>query len=323
MKKKISLLVGSFCFCNLFAQNADYQAYIEKYSDIAVQQQQRHGIPASITLSQALLESGAGKSPLAKASNNHFGIKCTSDWTGGRFNHDDDKAGECFRVYNAVLDSYEDHSAFLKRERYAKLYTYKVTDYKSWAFGLKAAGYATDPKYPAKLIQIIEDYRLYRYDNAQLTSAKKIEPKAEPEKVKKVEKQESADDFSYEDEFFAFEEQNMYAFHKVLNVNDLQYVELRENENLQSIAEEFSMRENELLRYNELPKDSVLKEGARIFLQPKKSKFSGKTLNHRVDFGESMHSISQKYGIKMARLYKINGIKKWEPAQYGRFLKLR
>ena len=158
MRKITFLFIAIMAIANLNAQkNATYVAYIEQYSEIAMVEQARHQIPASITIAQALLESGAGKSQLAQESNNHFGIKCHSNWDGEKVYHDDDKKGECFRKYNKVIDSYEDHSAFLKRERYQTLFTYKITDYKSWAYGLKAAGYATDPKYPSKLIKIIED----------------------------------------------------------------------------------------------------------------------------------------------------------------------
>ena len=156
--------------CTVAAQaqrrNTRYVEYIEKYAPLAVQQMKEHKIPASITLAQGLLESGAGQSALARKSNNHFGIKCGSNWRGRTVRHDDDARNECFRAYSNPRDSYEDHSAFLKRgARYAFLFDLKVTDYKGWARGLKKAGYATDPSYANRLITIIEDYDLYKYDS--------------------------------------------------------------------------------------------------------------------------------------------------------------
>ena len=143
-------------------------SYIEKYAALAVSEMQRAGVPASITLAQALVESGAGQSPLAVYANNHFGIKCHNDWKGKTMAVDDDAKGECFRVYDADIDSFHDHSDFLRyRDRYKFLFDFPVTDYKAWANGLKKAGYATDPAYPAKLIKLIEDYDLGRFDKAK------------------------------------------------------------------------------------------------------------------------------------------------------------
>jgi flagellum-specific peptidoglycan hydrolase FlgJ len=140
--------------------------YIEKFAPIAVKKMHTHKIPASITLAQGVLESGSGRSELAMKSNNHFGIKCHTNWTGESVTHDDDEKGECFRKYEYPETSYEDHSAFLtQRKRYEFLFSYSTKDYKKWARGLKDAGYATDPKYPEKLIKIIEDYQLHEFDN--------------------------------------------------------------------------------------------------------------------------------------------------------------
>lgn len=173
-----------YCFCTILCAqsvNATYQAYIEQYRDIAIAQQKKHGIPASITLAQGILESAAGKSELAMKAKNHFGIKCTSDWTGPTYSHDDNKAGECFRKYSNVSNSFEDHSLFLKRSRYASLFELSVKDYKNWAYGLKACGYATDPKYPEKLIRIIE-----LYDLDKLASGKNIANTSGDSKKKKL-----------------------------------------------------------------------------------------------------------------------------------------
>ncbi|WP_196890628.1 glucosaminidase domain-containing protein [Aureivirga marina] len=147
---------------------SDYEqtiVYIEEYKEIAIEEMEKYGIPASITLAQGILESGKGKSQLASKSHNHFGVKCHKDWKGPRVYHDDDRDQECFRKYRHPKYSFRDHSLFLvERDRYAFLFEYKITDYKRWAKGLKKAGYATDPKYPTKLIAIIDRYELHKYD---------------------------------------------------------------------------------------------------------------------------------------------------------------
>lgn len=160
------------------AANPQYMAYIQQWRQVAIAQQEQYGIPAAITLAQGLLESGAGQSDLATVANNHFGIKCHSDWQGGTFRKDDDQRDECFRSYLKAEDSFRDHSLFLKRKRYEVLFTYDVNDYKAWANGLKACGYATDPSYPQKLIRIIETYGLNQ--NPKAESTKQIAQSEQP-----------------------------------------------------------------------------------------------------------------------------------------------
>jgi len=140
------------------------ESYIKAYKSIAIAQMHKYGIPASIILSQAILESANGNSDLARNANNHFGVKCTSDWHGKTYSHDDERNNECFRSYPNAEASFKDHSEFLKRARYAKLYDLGSHDYKGWARGLKKAGYATNPQYPQLLINLIENYDLYDYD---------------------------------------------------------------------------------------------------------------------------------------------------------------
>lgn len=161
--------------------------YIRKWAPLAVREMHKYKIPASITLAQGILESGSGKSQLASKSKNHFGIKCHTGWKGGRVYHDDDARGECFRKYQFVESSYEDHSKFLtQRRRYAFLFSYGSKNYKKWAKGLKKAGYATDPKYPRKLISLIENYELYKFDNVRKKDFKYVETKPQKQKTKKV-----------------------------------------------------------------------------------------------------------------------------------------
>ncbi|MBR6604516.1 MAG: glucosaminidase domain-containing protein, partial [Prevotella sp.] len=169
------LLSASLSISAQTSRNADYERYIELYKDIAIEQMQKHRIPASITLAQGLFESGAGKSQLARYSNNHFGIKCHG-WTGRKTYHDDDARGECFRVYDNARQSYEDHSRFLVAgSRYRSLFQLKTTDYVGWARGLKKAGYATNPLYADKLIDIIERYELNKYDRAKKYDKYKVQ----------------------------------------------------------------------------------------------------------------------------------------------------
>ena len=161
------------------------EEYIKKFSNVAQEEMKKFKIPASITLAQGMLESGLGQGTLARKGNNHFGIKCHKGWRGKKIYHDDDKKGECFRVYKNAKKSYRDHSIFLsQRGRYSFLFNYKITNYKAWARGLKKAGYATDPNYSKKLIDLIERYDLFRFDKRRFLKNKKT-PLAEYYKVKK------------------------------------------------------------------------------------------------------------------------------------------
>lgn len=257
-------------------KNKLYLDYIDKYKDEAVNQQKRYKIPASITLAQGLLESGAGRSELARKSNNHFGIKCHSVWRGDKVFHDDDEKGECFRKYDDPMDSYEDHSLFLTtRARYAPLFDLKITDYRGWAVGLKKCGYATDKAYASKLIDIIETYELYKYDVVK--EGKKTRSK----------KQELVP-------------------HTPYISSGLLYVEAREGETLLDIAKEFGIKVKKLAAYNEIPREYPLYDGMVIYLQEKNRYADPKYSEHTVAAGESMYSISQRYGMKLSSLYKLN-----------------
>jgi LysM repeat protein len=271
MKKRILLTIFSIVIAtSSWAQNSDYVAYINQYKDIAIEQMRKYRIPASITLAQGLLESGAGKSELARKSNNHFGIKCHS-WDGKRTYHDDDEKGECFRVYKNVRDSYEDHSIFLATgSRYAFLFKFSETDYVNWARGLKRAGYATSPTYADKLIEIIERYDLDRFDRAQGSKSRYLGP------------------------------------HKPYIANDIVYVVARQGDTLLSIAEEFGISKRKLICYNDLYRGYVPVKGDIIYLARKHRKAQKPHKQHVVGDGESMHMISQKYAVRLNRLYQMN-----------------
>ena len=292
-----------FCVIGTQAQNATYTNYFNQYKDIAIEQMNQYRIPASITLAQGLLESGAGQSKLAKNANNHFGIKCHGDWNGKTEYHDDDKPGECFRKYKNAKESFLDHSLFLtERPRYARLFTLNIRDYKGWARGLKACGYATDPAYAEKLINIIETYELYQYDNVQ-RAKKKSEPT--PQKAKR--------------ETFAHFDMPL----RVYKANGLIYVHARRGESFGSIAEELGFKASKLAKYNEVPKDFALEEGNIVYLQKKNIKALKPHYEHKVQGGESMYSIAQKYGIKLSSLYNMNNKPPEYRPQRGDVLRLR
>ena len=279
------------------AQNKNrlYLQYIDDYKELAIDQMRKYNIPASITLSQGLLESGAGTGTLARKSNNHFGIKCHNNWTGERVYHDDDAKGECFRKYKHPKESYEDHSLFLTRNmRYASLFELKVTDYRGWARGLQQAGYATDKAYASKLIQLIELYELYQYDNKK---SGRTTPTAK--------KSETA------------------ASRPVYKAYGLLYVEAAAGETPETIAREMGLRVKRICRYNELPKDFPLEQGSVIYLDRKNRMSTREFKTHTVKAGESMHEISQRYGMKLKSLYKINRKKGDYIPSEGDVLKLR
>lgn len=272
---------------------SSYEKYIKLYAPIAVQHQKKYKIPASITLAQGLLESGAGQSELARKSNNHFGIKCHSDWRGGRVYHDDDERGECFRKYKNPEQSYEDHARFLTdRPRYASLFKLKVTDYKGWAKGLQKCGYATDRAYANRLIKIIEDYDLYRYDTAKTS--------------KKTSRQTTR-----------------ISRYTVYRTNGLLYVHSNGKDSFDEIAASLGFRAKDLIKYNEVPEDFPLQKGDIVYLEKKKKRADKPNYDHVVQVGESMHSISQKYGIQIKSLYKINKKHKDYIPEEGDVLKLR
>ena len=272
-----------------------YEKYIRQYSDLAVRHQKKYRIPASITLAQGILESGAGQSDLARRSNNHFGIKCHADWSGKRVYHDDDLRGECFRKYKRVEDSYDDHSRFIaERPRYARLFKLNGKDYKGWARGLQKCGYATDRAYANKLIKVIEDYELYRYDTGKYKgSPSKDTPPA------------------------AVRRYDIYRTHGLI------YVYAKAGDSFDQIARSLNFRVKDLKKFNEVPEDFPLQAGDIVYLEMKKKKADKPHYDHVVQVGESMHSISQQYGIRIKSLYKLNKKDEDYVHEEGDVLKLR
>lgn len=265
--------------------NVAYDQYIAQYKDLAISQMIHYKIPASITLAQGLLESAAGRSDLARKGNNHFGIKCHG-WAGRTTYHDDDERQECFRAYDNVWDSYEDHSKFLAgQSRYSRLFSLSLTDYKGWARGLKACGYATNPRYADNLIRVIEQYQLYQYDTAK-TYDKFIAKHNSTDKPSNIES----------------------GLHHIYLYNKNYYVVAREGDSFKTIADEIGISYRKLARYNERDKKDQLQKGDIVYLKEKRSKADKKykKMPHVVKTGESMYSISQRYGIKVKSLYKKN-----------------
>ena len=267
--------------------NQRYQTYINQYRDLAIEQMLKFKIPASITLAQGLLESGAGYSELATKGNNHSGIKCHG-WTGRKTYHDDDEAQECFRAYNNVYESYEDHSLLLSRQpRYRSLFSLDGDDYKGWAHGLKKCGYATSPTYAQKLIGIIELYKLQQYDKA-----KKYDRFMESRTYKDSPSAKGG------------------ILHPIHRYNKNYYIVVKQGDTFRSLGKELGLSYRKIAKYNERNKRDKLVAGETIYLK-KKQKKADKTYKnrpHTVKPGESMYSIAQYYGMRVKSLYKKNGL---------------
>ena len=294
-------------------QNQTYLDYIEQWKETAVQQQMDYGVPAAITMAQALLESSAGQSELALNARNHFGIKCTSDWFGGVYYYDDDSRGECFRQYADAYESFKDHSLFLKRPRYATCFEIAVEDYEGWAHRLKACGYATDPGYASKLIKIIEDYRLDTLAaTPELFGKKEPEPQ-KPLKAEVVHQTEPIKVFTQEPEppyvapISAREEKKTFLLtHPVKRCNGIKYVDAREGDTYANIAFRLNVRERQLREWNDaLGRDLAV--GDRVFMSAKKKKVPAEKTVLWVHPGESLWEICQREGIQIAQVQKLNG----------------
>lgn len=274
--------------------------YINRYSDIARAEMEEFGIPASITLAQGLLESDAGRSTLASGCNNHFGIKCHSDWSGGRTYKDDDRKNECFRCYETAAESFRDHSLFLKNgKRYAFLFELKPTDYKGWAKGLKTAGYATSPVYADKLIEIIERYGLDAFDVS----------------TDKKRGRGPADDRMTADA--------AAGGLRVTAVNGVMCVKAVAGMSLNGISEQLDIPALRLRRYNDLKRGMTVAEGTPIYIEKKKLRADRNSATHVVGPDDSLWSVSQKYGIRLESLVRRNGFEKGGRPSVGQVLKLR
>ena len=299
--------LSTFVMAGFHSQAADAkltrEQYIAMHKDDALRDMKKTGVPASITLAQACLESQDGNSPLARDANNHFGIKC-ANWNGDTYIQDDDVRDECFRKYNNVLESYDDHSDFLRtRPRYADLFLLDPTDYKNWARGLKKAGYATNPQYADRLIKIIEDYRLYELDRGRDLPMEMNEPIASSRPEPVVKKNAAAPSRILVP---TSEVINPFGGHQVFYNNDTPYVIASSSDTYRSIADEFDMGEWQILKYNELEKGASVDAGEKIYLKPKRR--TGERPYYTVKPGQSLHEIAQEQGVKLRLLLKWNNL---------------
>ncbi len=304
----ISLLLINTLY--ILAQNKRISRleYIEQYKQDAIDDMRKTGIPASITLAQGCLESDDGNSWLAKEANNHFGIKCGMNWNGDKVYKDDDNPNDCFRKYNSVKESYDDHSYYLTNtKRYAGLFQLKTKDYKSWAQGLKDAGYATNPQYADLLIKIIEDFQLYNYDENITTTTSNQNNSDDSDKGKTA-----SADWSIQ-----------LKKHDVKTNNDVKYIIIKKDDSFEGIAQEFDMWAKQLYKYNDLTKDSTLREGQVLYIQPKRSKAEYGKEKHTVKPGETIYSISQYYAVKSNKLRYRNNIMSDKDVKPGDIIYLR
>ncbi len=300
MKKVILFsLFFTLFFTGMYGKGMTREQYIAKYSHLAVKKMKEYGIPASITLAQGLLESANGNSTLARKGKNHFGIKCHNNWKGARIYIDDDKRNECFRKYKSVEDSYNDHSEFLKNgTRYSFLFSYSPRDYKSWAKGLKKAGYATNPKYASLLIKIIEEHELFLFDRG-----KKV-----PKQLGESQSEQTYDRVSAAD---------------VRRNNGIPYVMAKQGDNFESIARTFGISEEELVAYNEVPYGQEIYTGMVLYLKAKRNKAVRGYEKHKVKLGENLWFISQMYGVKVEKLLYYNRFGVGYRVKEGEILYLR
>ena len=298
--------------------------YIDMWKEEAIYQMAAHGVPASITLAQGILESRDGNSRLAKEGNNHFGIKCHSDWEGKRIYEDDETRNECFRHYKNARESFDDHSLFLKKPRYASLFELNPDDYKGWAKGLRECGYATNPDYAKLLIRIIEENNLTQYDETGLSYAKsntvpdrkETTPEASVlSKNRSGRKPRVAVDKEERSEI------TIAHNHEVkVSENNIKYVVVKEGETKESIAQDIDLNVWILNKFNDFSVNTQLQPGDIVYLQPKRNKAS--VADYTVQSGDTWFSISQKFGIKLKQLRKINAAATGDPTP-GVSLKLK
>ncbi|MDX2049156.1 MAG: glucosaminidase domain-containing protein [Chitinophagaceae bacterium] len=311
-------------------QNPAVLQYIETYRETAIKEMQRTGVPAAIKLAQGILETEAGRSDLVKRSNNHFGIKCKSWWSGEKVYHDDDERGECFRKYGSAADSWKDHSDYLKNTaRYAFLFQLNPEDYKGWALGLKKAGYATNPRYPQILIKYIEEYHLAEFTLIALgkkpagwtndVAVKKAETEKQPVFIEAIASSQKDEETRENKEAIAVVNTNQNKPEPVITkkvitypegefkLNDTRVVFVKRGASLLSIAEQYNIRLSWLMDFNDLkPEQEILEEDQLVFLQRKRRQ--GQNEFHIVEEGESLYDISQKEALRLENLLGYNQV---------------
>jgi LysM repeat protein len=323
MKKHKLLFAILFALSSnlIFAQSSEIiRRYIETYKDVAIAEEIRTGVPASITLAQGIHETGAGTSQLVLKSNNHFGIKCKSDWTGESVSHDDDAKGECFRKYQDPLESYRDHSDFLKnRPFYTSLFDLDPTDYKAWAHGLKKAGYATNPKYAQILIKLIEDYDLQQYTLLALNG--KFSGNSDVAFASDV-KTESSDEAKIAEPVVQKTVVKTYNYPSgVFKINETNVVFVKKGTAFLKIAHDNDLSLSKLFEFNDMKPVDIAERDQLIYLQRKRK--IGTEDFHVVQEGETLHDIAQVQGIRMESLLEYNLLKQGMQPAVGEKLNLK
>lgn len=308
------------------AQRMSRQDYIDKYKALAIEDMEKYGIPASITMAQGCLESDNGNSRLARQANNHFGIKCKKEWTGKTISHDDDAKGECFRSYDNAEHSFRDHSEFLdKSQRYQGLFKLDIRDYKGWAKGLKAAGYATSPTYAEQLIKIIEDNQLDRLDRGELLPWETQVAVAEKPKEVVVEEVVAV---PVPDETLMIDVDNYIVsvrsnpdFTVYVN-NGSEFIVARPGDTFESVAKSFKTSARRLRKFNDVSSKGQLRAGEVVYLKTKASRSENGKLIHVASEGQTLHYLSQRYGIKLKKLAAINRLDADSPIGTGQQIRL-
>jgi hypothetical protein len=290
--------------------SADVTAYVNTYKEYAILEMKRTGIPASIILAQGIHETEAGKSELVKRSNNHFGIKCKDTWTGSVVYHDDDARGECFRSYSSPLDSYKDHSDFLRSSsRYDFLFKIAPLDYEAWANGLKKAGYATNPRYPQILIQLIRDYNLQQYS---LIALGKLQPEDD-----NIAKSELANGQYADKKMIPVRQYPQGEF----LINNTRVVFIKKGTSLLAVSDEYDIPLGRLVDFNDLKEEDILTQDQLIYLQRKRK--TGDNEFHFVQNGETLYDICQAEGIRYESILTLNRLSFGEEPAIGEKIYLR
>ena len=323
MKLLLTICI-SFIMTVVHAQSsADINLYILNFKDIALEHERKYGIPASITLAQGILESGAGKSMLTVHANNHFGIKAGSSWRGDIYLAWDDEIHKSkFRKYSSAKESFEDHAKVLKGNRYSSLFAKSIYDYRAWAYGLQKAGYATASNYAKALIGYIDAYKLY-----SINGGVKLKPGKTITITKYVTKEQPIfdadclieDEVQTEEEEFIKRTINKY----VVEINNVRCTLLYPGESITSISMKYDIPKEKILEYNEVVTEANIKEGDIVFLEKKKTKYNGSRDYYNVKENDTLYEISQQFGIRLSNLAKMNGIDLFTKLKAGRRLKLK
>ena len=324
--KKTALIIAFALVSVLLVAAKERQTreeYVEKYKAIAIAHMERYGIPASITMAQGILESDSGNSRLSTSSNNHFGIKCKKSWTGDKVYHDDDAKGECFRAYPSVEASYQDHADFLDQSpRYDSLFAYPADDYRSWARGLKACGYATAPDYAERLVNIIESMKLYLLDKENGNKIYSAAKNAAANTEQWWESNLATSDEQINPNAFRVTV-NSYKGYGVYRSNHTFYVVAKEGDTYESVGKVFDISPKMLRKFNDVAKDGELSKGNIIYIERKKTQWLGNVMQHKVVRDENIYSLSQSYGIRLKSLLKINNMRPGEDVRQGDMIRLK